>query len=369
MTEIRAVTSASNFFRRRLCLGSGNEEAKYGPEPDTEYSEDGKLLHRYFLTLMEEWPAEMTQPQREVLSLANSYAQKFIDDVILHESLEAEAYETDREVFLTFSDKGKELMPGHADLILTFAGASVRILIDAKFGVLEVDSAADNDQLSIYACMAQQRWPVNRTYIAIVQPRNFGPRITSAFYDRVAINAASISIARDFYRSQNEGLLTPGPRQCHFCRAKVKCPAYLSTFSALYVPAGRAIEQCSDEEIVSLHEACQFASKIREQVSIEMRYRIHAGRITTHVLGNSGDDREVIDATGMFQAFASHFAGYPGWSALRYDACRKMSWEKLETYVRELTGLSEKKVKTLIDEISAPFVQRTAKQKKILKLK
>lgn len=368
MTEqIRAVTSASNFFRRRLCIGSAAEEAKYSPEPDSEYSEEGKLLHRYFLTEFEDWPDTLTLPQREVLGLANSYANRFIQNVMAEESLEGVDYESDREVALTLVHEGRTLMPGHADVIFTFP--TVRIILDAKFGFLEVDPAPDSDQLAIYAVMAQQKWPVERTHVAMIQPRNFGPRITSAVYGLGSIAAAEASIVRDWKRAEKGGKLTAGARQCHFCRAKAQCPEFRTKFFAVYSPSSQAIEACSDVELVRLHEACQFADKIKKPVHEEMRKRIDAGVLTSHKLGNSGDDREVTDPGAMYRAFAECFAEHPGWSAARYDACRKVSWEKLETYVRELTGFSEKKAKELIEELTAPFVTRTPKAKKILQIK
>ena len=370
-TTFRAVTSASNFFRRRLCIGSGHEEAKYGPEPDTEFSEEGKILHRYFLTNPIDWPDSLTTQQREVLSLANVYARNFIAEVERTEGIaEDEVWETDREVPLIFSHGGQELMPGHADFIRTYRERSLRIVIDAKFGVMEVDEAPDSDQLAIYACMADQKWPVDRTHVAIIQPRNFGPRMSSAEYGSIALARAADSIAEDFHRSQKGGPLTPGAKQCHFCRAKVKCEAYQQKFFAVYTPGERAIETLDNEQLVKVHEAISFANKIAKQVSEEMRNRVSDGRITTHVLQNSGDDRRVINPTGLFNAFASTFAGNPKWSAARYDECRDMSWGKLEDYVRELTGASsDKKAKETTARICEPFIFSMPKAKKVVRKK
>lgn len=370
MSEIRAVTSASNFYRRRLCVGSHFEEAKYGPEPDTEYSVEGRLLHSYFLTLPQSWPKDLTTPQREALASANHYASAFIDDVLAVEGVDEDTHrETVREIGLTFYYAGEALMPGHADIITTFLDRSFRIVIDAKFGVQDVDDAPDNDQLAIYACMAQQVQPVARTHVAIIQPRNFGPRMSSAMYSAEAIVIAGESIAKDFFRTQAGGPLTPGKKQCHFCRAKVACDAYRKTFFQVYAPGAQAIETLDNETLVKVHEACSFAAKISKQVNEEMRTRITKGSITTHKLGNSGDDREVTAPLAMYNAFKSNFEGYKGWSATDYDACREVAWGKLEAYVRKLTGCSEKKAKELVDELSGPFVKKTEKAKRVLRIK
>lgn len=375
--EIRAVTSASNFYRRRLCIGSGIEEAKYGPEPDTEYSEEGRLLHRYFLTLPQSWPKDLTAPQREALASANHYAGKFIEDVLNQEGVDEDTYrETAREVGLLFfgpggkgDASGEPLMPGHADIITTFPEYGFRFVIDAKFGVTDVDDAPDNDQLAIYACMAQQIQPMIRTHVAIIQPRNFGPRMSSAVYTAEGIVAATEAITKDFLRSVKGGQLTAGKKQCHFCRAKVACPAYRQKFYAVYSPGAQAIETIENDKLIEVHEACAFAAKIGKQVSEEMRKRIDDGRITTHKLQNSGDDREVINPTGMYHAFKTNFEGNPKWNATRYDECRQIAWGKLEDYVRELTGLPEKRAKEIVTELSAPFVKATPKAKRVVRIK
>lgn len=367
MSDIRAVTSASNFFRRRLCVGSAHEEAKYGPEPDTEFSDEGRLLHRYFMTL--EMPEILTLPQREVLSLANHYGRSFGEQVMAQEAIGEDAeMETDREVALIFRDGPTELMPGHADIVYTWRGRGVRVIIDAKFGMGEVEEAPTNDQLAIYACMTQQADPVERTHVAIVQPRNFGKRMTTAVYDADAIEIADSSIAADFYRSQKGGPLTAGSH-CHFCRAKVKCEEYGKTMFALYAPSSRAIETLENPELIRLHEAIQFANKIKDQVHDEIRLRIESERITELKLGNSGDKRTVINPAGLFQAFMNEFKENPKWSASKFDQCRDIVWGRLETYVRELTGSSEKKAVELIKTISEPFITATPNQKKIQRVK
>jgi hypothetical protein len=365
--KVRAVTSASNYFRRRLCLGSGREEAKYGPEPDTEYSEEGKLLHRLYLT--GERPDYLTVPQWEVLDTADNKSREFIEQVERENSIpDGAPQQLDREVSLSLRLENVYTMPGHADVIITYPEHGIRIILDAKFGYLEVDEAPNNDQLAIYEVMAQQGWPTKVTYVAIVQPRNFGPRITTARYDVDTLASREREILRVWKDNQKpDAPLTAGEKQCHFCRAKAKCPAYLERFAPLYVREERAIELCTNEELVRLREACAFAHKIAEQVNAECRRRTESGRFPGFKLQNSGDDRTVKDSDGMYQAFKTSFQQYPGWSATAYDACREVVWGKLEAFVKTLTRQSDKKVKELVREIADPFCTITPKAKRVVR--
>lgn len=362
----RAITSGSNFFRRRLCPGSHREEAKYAPEPDNEYSEEGKLLHSLFYT--GERPDTLTMPQQEVLTLADSYTERFIDRVQTIEGIGEAEFETDREVSLSFRKGNAVLFPGHADLIITWPSKSVRAVIDAKFGMLEVDDAPNNDQLVIYAIQAGQVAPVNRTHVALVQPRNFGPRLTEAAYSLGRLHDAAADALRVWNAAQaGDAPLIAGEKQCHFCRAKARCPAFAQKFGQIEVARLMAIESCSDDQLIRLHEGCSLAYKIREQVSGELRRRIERQQITEYALGNSGDERTVKDAGMFYQVFKAVFGDLPGWSAARFDACREISWGKLETYVRELTGFSEKKAKERVREIADPFCTITPKAKRIVR--
>lgn len=367
----RAVTSASNFFRRRLCPGSAREEAKYGPEPDTEYSDEGRLLHSLFYT--GERPDTLTVPQREVLDLADSYAREFFDRVIAEcEIPDGEVCTVDREVPLQFFWNGEVVMPGHADLILTWPRLGIRAICDAKFGVMQVDDAPNNDQLAIYAVMAWQKWSVaSKTYVAIVQPRNFGPRMTTGFYDNLGMSVLAPDIADTFAKSQKKGaVLNAGEKQCHFCRAKVKCEAYIAKFAPLYLSPDRAIETCSNEQLWELKSACSFAHKINDQVSEELRTRISDGRLTDGKLQNSGDERTVKDAAGMYLTFKQFFDGkFDGWSATAFDACRQIVWSKLESFVKAMTGLSDKKVTELVHDLADPHCTIVPKAKRVVRTK
>jgi hypothetical protein len=74
-TLIRQNTSASNIARRKLCLGSARMEDGIAGE-DTEHSAEGVLLHSLFMTGRR--PTILTVEQVEVLSYADSLAEKFL---------------------------------------------------------------------------------------------------------------------------------------------------------------------------------------------------------------------------------------------------------------------------------------------------
>jgi hypothetical protein len=374
MSEIvinRPTTSASNLYRRALCEGSGRMESGI-VETDSEYSAEGNLMHELFWTGKR--PETLSPDQRECLNDADRYADKFFG--IVRDQLnitEDESFQDEKEVPLVFRDqKGNELFPGHADLIRTWKGREIYAVVDFKSGFSEVDEAPDNLQLCVYAVMKAQAMRgsagimLPKTFaVALVQPRNFGPRYTGAFYGHIEIRSAELEIERIFYASQRpDAPLTAGQAQCHFCKAKVFCEAYKSKFLAVQAAGIRAVDTLDNDELVRTHQAIGFANKIKDEVTAEMRKRIDEGKLPGWKLQSTGDVRTVHASLKMWEAFSRYFADNPKFTAAAYDACRKISWGALEDLILTIEGLSEKRAKELVKELSAPFVTSTAKEKR-----
>jgi len=179
---IRAKTSASNLFRRAECPGSEAAEAPFA-EQNSEYSSEGTLLHKWFF-VPEKPIALLTKTQLETLNEAETYARKaFLEFATLHgipdDALAVDNHEVELDVHDT---DGTPLPPGHADLVRFWPEYDLAYIVDAKFGFSEVEEAPSNLQLADYALGVFQNsnGKLKEIGVAIVQPRNFGERLTPA---------------------------------------------------------------------------------------------------------------------------------------------------------------------------------------------
>lgn len=364
----RPTTSASNIERRSLCPGSALLERGLADE-DTEYSEEGNLLHALYWSGSRS--THLNDEQKGALDLAEKYTEQFFGDVRRQFHILPEEEFIDRkEVELSFrgATDGTPLFPGHADLIRTWPGRCVHAIVDLKTGFLEVEEAPSNIQLAVYAVMQHQRasrgsgiFPHNCA-VALIQPRNFGPRFTSAIYGAHELQDAEALIRAIFEASlKPDAPLIAGQTQCRYCKAKTICPAYKQTFLTLVETGVRAVVTLPNDDLIRMHHAIKFAGKISKEVSEEMRRRIESNTLPGWGLKNTGSTRELVEPIGLWNAFRDKYGAKC--SAARYDACRVMSWSALEEYIRIIEGCTEEKAKNILKELSEPFVKMYPKSK------
>lgn len=370
-TPVLPPISASCAARRHSCPGSGHAEAQYG-ESENEYSQEGTLLHRAYMRpdtdpVRMEIIAGLNEEQVSTLLFAEDMTYDFIREFRAARGIsEDEPFQTLHEESLIFRgiDGDKLSFPGHADLIVNWPRLSCRVIADAKFGFMSVEEAPDNVQLATYACQSYQRAPASYTGVGIFQPRNFGPRKSTAVYSQTEIEKAT-----DWLRGVYAATIPiNAPRHagshCHFCKAKATCDTFQAGFQPLAVKLETAVETLTDDRLITLHKICRRAAQLAKEVSGEMRARIEKGELPGWKLKNTGDTREVNDRAGMYAAFKTYFADTANpLSPADYDACLDVQWGLLEKLVKKLTGLPEKKAKELVKEISAPFVTATPKDK------
>lgn len=378
----RAVTSASNIFRRALCPGSRAMEEPFCEvkvplselaiaEKEDDYSREGQMLHKLYMTGSR--PTSLTPAQVQALDDADALTNEFFTKFCVSMGIQEDAQFVDeREISLVLNDtQDRQIFPGHADLIRLWPDYEIAALADAKFGFMEVDNAADNTQLASYAIMLQQKQPMKTIGVAIVQPRNFGPRLTTAIYADVQMAGALAELIRiDTASKKPNAPLTPGDKQCHFCSAKVACPAYKAQIEvANQILSTTAVGTASDEQLDKLLIACQFAAKIGDDVRGEIRARIEAGGMPGWKLQNTGETVDLTNNDGFYAALKSYFSENPAFTARAYDSCRSMKWGDLYALLGQITGMSEAKVKEFVKTMSEGFVVRTPKAQRIVKEK
>lgn len=365
---MRAVTSASNIFRRKLCPGSGIAEMGILDE-ESPYSAEGDLLHKLTLARLSKAAAPapagiiLTPEQSETLNEAERLFVQFQERVMRQYGIsEDEPFEDECEqTLIVRGDGGRELYPGHGDIIRTWAGAGVRLIADWKFGFLEVEEAPDNTQLASYGVAKYDAAPILDTAVAIIQPRAFGPRLTMAVYAPDTIDAARTELERIDTSWRIPGApRIPGARQCGNCKAKLFC----DKFKAQMLPATQGVRDvslASNLDLERLHVAIQAVGQIENKVKAEMRRRIREGEMPGWELQNTGSTKTVPDLSAAYRRVAAFF---PGEEALadKFMRCLKPTWEDLTGLAIDLTGLPQKKARAKLEEMLAGLIEETPKE-------
>lgn len=307
---MRAVTSASNIFRRELCEGSERMETGL-PEENSEQSEEGRILHKH-AEKPEIDRSKLTQNQRDLLNY-NEQAVKEVFRRIELEFGEVPAGVGGRETTWWLHRGIKSVYPGHPDLFEYAATHKLLVVLDYKFGFKVVTPADANRQTRSYACMGAELFDCDHVVVAITQPRlPFADRITMAIYNREEIEASRQQLFQIWDNAKKpDAPLVAGEEQCRYCKAKLLCPAYKAKFLQLkgvfngadldgsktkrQATIGRTLSECSDEDLDKVLVACQFAGFVEETARDIARERKKQGGMVNYELGKPGEVRNVTD--------------------------------------------------------------------------
>lgn len=192
---------------------------------------------------------------------------------------------------------------GTADIIMlaTFPDkSSVLVVEDLKYGKGVAVSAEKNVQLMTYAAGAYatlQNHNPDSIIVAIHQPRlnsmseyEFTPLELAEFSAGLAEAARK---AQDqiklFSKDKDAGCLdlTPGEKQCRFCRAKGMCPA-LAKFSV------RTITECTDVTVEDFDDLTKLDDALPEVIDDASR-RILAGGVDAAMLARFMDSADMVE--------------------------------------------------------------------------
>lgn len=360
----RAPTSASNLARRAACPGSEAAESPFS-EKDSEWSSEGVLLHSMWFA--DKNPALITPDQLELVIQAQSLARRFFTEFCNARGIpEDAAYVDEKEVELMLVDEeGRDLIPGHADIIRTWPEHHAAVVVDVKFGYLEVPDAAENLQTAAYSVglFQQAEETLDAIGVAIVSPRAFGQRVTSAIYTSPQIASALAEIKRIVAACKEPKAPRHAGDWCQYCKAKVTCGEYTGQLALVQeVQTVDAIKTLSGDRLWQLKRAIKFANAIEDAVNDELRHRITEGTIYGKLKSN-GSTRELFDATGAFAKLNEWLGneGYPKMTASAFDSCRKMVFGSVEELFASITGMAKSKAKERLKEVISEFCVETPK--------
>lgn len=317
--------SASGLQRLALCPGSWQAEAKCPPSGDSADSAMGTWLHKCMETGDMPEDAEEREACEWCKATEVEFAKTLLGGVETAHCREARWW-----------DKGGKFS-GQADVVYYNAETGDVLICDYKFGRGEVAPTAHNHQLAALALLAVDNLPsVRKIYVCILQPfvsRKPEPRLWDAS-QADALRAGIYGIIADAEVPQAP--LTPGEKQCKYCRALATCPAVslqLRTASALDITEANwgaltPMQKAQAYELASL--AKRWAARVDELVKTDLKAGTPVDGLT---LGNPRKTFRVENAAG---AFAKLNSLYPEITAEVYTKCCSVSLSKLDPIVHKL---------------------------------
>lgn len=301
----RATTSASNLYQRRLCPGSHAAEDGLPGEDRSAEADEGKMLH-----LLSADPAlprvGLTDEQLRTLDRCAWLEHTVLEKVAEGAGLAGKEFVEGHEKALTLHKGLHVALTGTCDRWRYYPGQKALVIMDKKFGRIEVEHADDNDQLRAYAVMGAEEWECAQVFVSILQPRVYleGPPVI-ALYD-----SAALAAAREYILDILAGCHRPGaPRNaseeaCKYCRVTADCPAYIGQLQTatplVHLPAVRlTTEQLTTcLEVIGL-----FKEKWVDEIKDEARRRIAANQLPGYKLKDNPPRRSITDSAQAIHLF------------------------------------------------------------------
>jgi hypothetical protein len=353
-------------FRRFLCAGSHAAEEQFPEETDSEYSEEGTLLHDHCANPDND-RAGLTGEQREILERAERCVDQIFKSVKSSLKIsDNEAFEEGHEKEMWFRKGLKNLFPGHCDRWRYYPRIKVLVIIDHKFGYRKVEPAETNTQLRCYAVMGAAKWDSDHVLVAIDQPRlGMDERVSISEYDREAIKAAREYLLEgwDDCHQPNAPRVADAENQCLYCKAKLHCDAYREKYAWMSgIPTDQAglfidrLAELTDEQFAKVFEACSFAEKVFDKLKEEGRRRKESGRLPMFEVGKETPDARITDPYQAFQLMQKD-----GLSNQEILSCASFGLGNLAEKVSLRFTLSNKDAKRRVRDVLNEVITVTAK--------
>lgn len=351
----QGLPSASAFGRLALCPGSFMME-KACPDESSSAASEGTLLHAYMEQLLTGEPWEGTPLTAEQVELCER-ALRLLDGVkeMIERDNPGAAFHlvsTEERVFYR-NLFGTAYYSGQWDALFQIdcPDDDFLLVVDWKFGRVEVDSAEANRQLEALVPLVAQKEQgsdiiYHGIYAAICQPRVAGPASVT-FYDLDAIDDAeqrSLVVAK-------AAMAPDAPRYCseeacRYCRAKAVCheAAALVEQASLIATDRDKWELFSPAEKVQAYRLAKTAKKWAAAVDYRFEQDVAAGLIPGFEMAPGRTSFTVTDPSGAFSALNAEFPDEV--TAEAFAGCCKVGITELDRLVHAARKAADPKATT-----------------------
>lgn len=354
----RPTTSASNLHRRKLCPGSEHAEAPYHgdgalahEDDSSEESREGDMLHE--LAADPRLPREhLNAEQARALVRCAALEAYIIEQIKVGHFAAQEGldYIEGSEAELAMHFGLRVVFTGHCDYWRYYPAHKVLVILDRKFGRIEVDDAAENYQLRAYAVQGAERWDCEAVFCAIVQPRIYSEAPpTVAYYTRTDLTAARTEVLAILAACKPlDAPRIASEDACKYCRAAGPCPQYQAQITAPVPLVGVPAVVLTNEQLaVCLHAISMLSDKWVAEIKDVARARIAAGEFPGYVLKDNAPRREITDSGAAFLMLRE-----AGFTDDDLFAVAKLSVGEADKLYRG-RGMNEKEAKTALAEALA----------------
>lgn len=325
--------SASALFRLYSCPGSWKAEQQCLPEEESEAAAMGTRLHKH----MEEGTLPADPEEAEACEwcrdMADTLAEKYLGAGYTVHCKEERWWAHDG----AFS--------GQPDLVLRSADGANFLILDYKFGRVEVAPAERNLQLAALAVLLGEQVEVQNVYAAILPPYVSRKEPRAVRYTPAARAKASAAIAAAIAAANAENPeLRPSEHACRYCKAAVSCPA--AHREALRLNAFDRWQLLPLETRRAMWNSSQLMRKLCDKVDAAVKADLEAGlEIPGLMLAEGRKSFTVTNATAAFGV-----AEGLGVTAQEFAGCCKVNISSLDKVVH--SHLKEKDEKQKVKESS-----------------
>lgn len=260
------LPSASGLYRLIACPGSWLAEQACPELEESEAAAMGTRLHKHL--------EEGTLPQDAEEAEAVEWCRE-MEMGLAHELLPTELpLQVVREQRLW---DGCQRFSGQADVV--YFSEAAALVVDYKFGRIEVESAERNTQLYALALLVFDNYSaVQVVYAGILQPYVSRQRPSLVRFDRGDVDRLRRYIYGQLDSAAAPGAeLCPGEAQCRYCRAAASCPALGLRVERAAGLALTRWEEWSLEDRRRAYDAAKLAKRYVDAIERKVRADLEAG--------------------------------------------------------------------------------------------
>jgi hypothetical protein len=275
--------------------------------------------------------------------------------------------ETHVERKFTYNLTMENVVEGTPDLVEIYKEPMAGLIVEFKFGYLDVEEAPDNLQLATQA-VTLGRSLTSKVFVVVIEPRMRRHTIAQYTWREVRdIESALVDIIHEAKRY--DAPLKASESACRYCKAKGICPEYRKTMDLM--PAGMPVEAfrrslgaLDVERLEEVMAAIKFAVMIEPDAKAIVAERIRLGIMPGWEMKNNGSTRTVDDVVTLFLRIQEML---PDVSAEDFMKTMKPTLGALETLIHKHGGGTIKEAKQLLTQCLEGISTETEKAKSPVK--